>query len=170
LAEIKNKLELLIMIITCFIVIVICFNDQKFTFLFNLKSIKFELSFKNKQKSEFYKFQKISKSKQLIFQYEVEKMDLATGRWVPCGRADGNQTKLDVKGLQGGHQYQFRVRAVNKEGESDPLTTTDPTLAKNPFDSPDKMETPNVVDWDKDHVDLEWKEPANVSFMGFGNS
>lgn len=40
------------------------------------------------------------------------------------------------------------------------MTTKDPTLAKNPFDAPGKMDTPEVVDWDKDHVDLTWKEPA----------
>uniref|UniRef100_A0A1I7S352 non-specific serine/threonine protein kinase n=1 Tax=Bursaphelenchus xylophilus TaxID=6326 RepID=A0A1I7S352_BURXY len=96
-----------------------------------------------------------------IDSYEVEKMDLATGRWVPCGRVDGNQTSIKVGSLQAGHQYQFRVRAVNKEGESDPLTTKDPTLAKNPYDAPGKMDKPDVVDWDKDHVDLEWKPPAS---------
>lgn len=55
--------------------------------------------------------------------------------------------------------FQFRVRAVNKEGESDPLVTEDGTLAKNPFDVPGKVEKPDVVDWDKDHVDLQWKKP-----------
>lgn len=35
--------------------------------------------------------------------YEIEKMDLATGRWVPCGRADS--TKTTVNNLQPGHQY-----------------------------------------------------------------
>lgn len=93
--------------------------------------------------------------------YEVEKMDLATGRWVPCGRSDGDKTTFDVKNLQAGHAYQFRVRAVNREGEGDNLVTTDPTIAKNPFDAPGKMDTPSVVDWDKDHVDLEWKPPAS---------
>lgn len=46
--------------------------------------------------------------------YEVEKLDLNTGKWVPCGRA--NEPNFVVKNLQPGHQYQFRVRAVNKEG------------------------------------------------------
>ncbi|CAK5074870.1 unnamed protein product [Meloidogyne enterolobii] len=94
-----------------------------------------------------------------IDHYEVEKMDLATGRWVPCGRC--TEPGMTVENLQPGHQYQFRVRAVNKEGESDPLVTTDPTLAKNPFDTPGKMEKPEVTDWDADHVDLAWKPPTN---------
>ncbi|KAJ1363943.1 Twitchin [Parelaphostrongylus tenuis] len=94
-----------------------------------------------------------------IDHYEVEKMDLATGRWVPCGQAQG--TKMTVNNLQPGHDYQFRVRAVNKEGESDPLTTDKPTLAKNPYEVPGKMDKPEIKDWDKDHVDLEWTAPTD---------
>jgi predicted phage tail protein len=91
--------------------------------------------------------------------YEVEKMDTATGRWMPCGRSDG--TQFVAKNLTPGHEYHFRVKAVNKEGESDPLQTKDPILAKNPYDVPAKMERPDLVDWDKDHVDLAWKTPAD---------
>uniref|UniRef100_A0A0K0CTJ0 non-specific serine/threonine protein kinase n=1 Tax=Angiostrongylus cantonensis TaxID=6313 RepID=A0A0K0CTJ0_ANGCA len=94
-----------------------------------------------------------------IDHYEVEKLDMATGRWVPCGQAQ--ETKMTVNNLQPGHQYQFRVRAVNKEGESDPLTTDGPTLAKNPYEVPGKMAKPEITDWDKDHVDLEWKAPTD---------
>ncbi|VDK66660.1 unnamed protein product [Gongylonema pulchrum] len=32
-------------------------------------------------------------------------------------------------------------------------------MAKNPYDVPKKTDKPEVVDWDKDHVDLEWKAP-----------
>uniref|UniRef100_A0A0N5C6U2 non-specific serine/threonine protein kinase n=1 Tax=Strongyloides papillosus TaxID=174720 RepID=A0A0N5C6U2_STREA len=92
-----------------------------------------------------------------IDHYEIEKMDLATGRWVPCGKAEG--TKAEVQNLQPGHSYQFRVRAVNKEGESDPLTTDAAILAKNPYEVPDKIKKPEIVDWDKDHVDLKWEAP-----------
>jgi len=94
-----------------------------------------------------------------IDHYEVEKMDLATGRWVPCGRATAPHAT--IANLQPGHEYKFRVKAVNKEGESDPLVALDSVVAKNPFDVPSKMEKPSLVDWDKDHVDLEWKPPAS---------
>ena len=53
------------------------------------------------------------------------------------------------------------MRAVNKEGASDPLTTTDPTLAKNPFDAPDKMQPPAIEDTDFDHIDLSWQSPSD---------
>lgn len=32
-----------------------------------------------------------------------------------------------------GHEYKFRVKAVNAEGESDPLDASEPIIAKNPF-------------------------------------
>lgn len=63
--------------------------------------------------------------------YVVEKLDTATGRWVPVGRT--TEPEMDVKGLQEGSEYKFRVKAINDEGESEPLETERATLAKNPF-------------------------------------
>lgn len=63
--------------------------------------------------------------------YQVEKLDKSTGRWVPVGRT--NDTEIDVKGLQEGHDYEFRVKALNEEGESEPLVTDGSITAKNPF-------------------------------------
>ena len=61
--------------------------------------------------------------------YVVEKLD--KGRWVPVGRT--KDTEMDVPGLQEGKEYSFRVRAVNDEGESEPLETDSSIIAKNPF-------------------------------------
>ncbi len=63
--------------------------------------------------------------------YEVDKMDTATGRWVSAGKATG--TKMKVDGLKKGQTYMFRVKAINKEGQSEPLQTEKGTLAKNPY-------------------------------------
>lgn len=63
--------------------------------------------------------------------YEVEKMDEDTGVWVPAGKSP--TPKCDLTNLQPGKKYKFRVRAVNKEGDSEELETEDSTLAKNPF-------------------------------------
>lgn len=38
-----------------------------------------------------------------------------------------------MTGLEPGHQYKFRVTAVNDEGDSEPLETEKAILAKNPF-------------------------------------
>lgn len=65
--------------------------------------------------------------------YVVEKMDVTTGRWVPAGFVDPEKTELDVTGLEPNRKYEFRVKAVNEEGESEPLSTDTPILAKNPY-------------------------------------
>lgn len=94
-----------------------------------------------------------------IDHYEIEKLDPLTGQWVPCGRATG--TEANITGLQEGKPYKFRVRAVNKEGDSEPLETEGTIIAKNPFDEPGKPGRPQPTDWDKDFVDLEWQPPKS---------
>lgn len=98
---------------------------------------------------------------QPIENYVVEKMDEATGRWVPAGETDGPTTSLNVEGLIPGKKYKFRVKAVNKQGKSEPLQTAQATEAKNPFDEPDKPGTPEIIDYDKDFVELKWDRPEN---------
>lgn len=41
--------------------------------------------------------------------------------------------RFTAENLQKGHNYQFRVKAVNAEGASEPLQTEKDILAKNPF-------------------------------------
>ena len=55
------------------------------------------------------------------------------GKWVPCGRVHGDQTEMDVTGLEPGKKYEFRVKARNDEGDSDPLEGDDAIVAKDPF-------------------------------------
>lgn len=40
---------------------------------------------------------------------------------------------LKVEGLTPGHEYKFRVKAINKEGESEPLDTYGAIVAKDPY-------------------------------------
>uniref|UniRef100_A0AAG5CTD6 Twitchin n=1 Tax=Anopheles atroparvus TaxID=41427 RepID=A0AAG5CTD6_ANOAO len=92
-----------------------------------------------------------------ILHYVVEKLDTDQLRWVPVGETIS--TKIRPDNLIEGHSYQFRVRAVNKQGESTPLVTSQPITAKDPYNKPDKPGKPVVVDWGDDHVDLEWTIP-----------
>lgn len=114
-----------------------------------------------------------------IENYLVEKLDTETGRWVPAGRT--KEPKIDLNNLEPGHEYKFRVSAVNAEGVSEPLEAEQTIVAKNPFgelnffkdfflgsyntylsvDEPGAPGTPEVTDWDKDHVDLRWTPPVN---------
>ncbi|CAF4536552.1 unnamed protein product [Rotaria sp. Silwood1] len=96
-----------------------------------------------------------------IERYVLEKQDVGRGGWTPAGEVSGDATSINVTKLTPGKEYLFRVRAVNKEGESDPLETSAAILAKNPFDEPSAPSKPEIPDWDKDHVDLEWQAPMS---------
>lgn len=63
--------------------------------------------------------------------YLIEKFDPETGVWLPIGRSSVPEFK--VEGLTPGHEYKFRVKAVNKEGESEPLETLGSIIARDPF-------------------------------------
>lgn len=65
--------------------------------------------------------------------YQVEKLDPNTGLWVPAGRSNGPEPAAELNNLTPGTEYQFRVRAVNAEGESEPLKAEEPVLAKDPY-------------------------------------
>lgn len=91
--------------------------------------------------------------------YVIEKMDAATGKWVPAGHVDPNKLEHNVTGLEPNHKYQFRVKAVNEEGNSDPLETDDTILAKNPFDVPAAPGLPEITDWDEHSAKLKWAPP-----------
>lgn len=65
--------------------------------------------------------------------YVLEKMDLDSGRWVPAGETGPENNTFKVEGLTPNKKYKFRVKAVNKEGESEPLETEEAILAKNPY-------------------------------------
>lgn len=93
--------------------------------------------------------------------YLVEKMDVDSGRWIPVGEVGSDRNSFKCEGLTKGKKYKFRVKAVNKEGESDPLETVAPILAKNPYDEPGKPGKPEVYDWDNTKVDLKWEPPLS---------
>lgn len=92
-----------------------------------------------------------------ITHYNVEKLDTDNMRWVPVGEAVGTSMRVDH--LSEGHDYNFRVRAVNRQGDSLPLATFEPITAKDPYTKADRPGAPKATDWDKDHVDLEWIPP-----------
>lgn len=99
--------------------------------------------------------------------YNLEKMDTKSGLWVPCGKIaaptdgdDETEIKVPVKGLEEGQRYQFRVKAVNDEGASEPLTTEGSILAKDPFGVSTPPGLPTVVDFDGPMVELEFTPPS----------
>lgn len=93
--------------------------------------------------------------------YVLEKMDMDTGRWIPAGECGPNDDNFTFKGLTPNKKYKFRVKAVNKEGESEPLETTDAILAKNPYDEPKRPKKPEIDDYDNTSATLKWEKPES---------
>lgn len=94
-----------------------------------------------------------------VLHYVVEKMDTSRGTWQAVDEFTDCHAK--VTKLQPGKEYKFRIKAVNLQGESKPLTSDRDIVAKNPFDEPDAPEKPQVTDWDRDRIDIQWKPPKN---------
>lgn len=110
--------------------------------------------------------------------YVIEKFEPETGIWLPVTKTSGAVPEVNVKGLVPGNEYKFRVKAVNKEGESEPLETLGTITAKDPFSktsvvfvkkylifsvlaTPGKPGAPEPEDWTANHVELKWTEPPN---------
>lgn len=91
--------------------------------------------------------------------YVLEKMDEETGRWIPAGECGPNDDSFTFKGLTPKKKYKFRVKAVNKEGESEPLETLEGIVARNPYDEPSRPGKPEIFDYDNMSVSLKWKKP-----------
>lgn len=68
-----------------------------------------------------------------ILGFIIEKMDTETGRWVSAGECGPEATEFEVKGLQKGKRYKLRVKAYNKEGESEPSEMSESFVAQNPY-------------------------------------
>ena len=70
--------------------------------------------------------------------YIIEKRENKKGKWTPVEKVGKNVKELDVKRLQEGTEYYFRVRAENKKGVSEPLETEKSVVPKSPYG---KMDT-----------------------------
>lgn len=69
-----------------------------------------------------------------IIGYVVERRDTSKGpdAWIPVSQSC-KDTTITVPSLMEGHEYDFRVMAINENGTSEPLRSSAPTLAQLPF-------------------------------------
>lgn len=64
-----------------------------------------------------------------IEKYLIEKRT-RYGRWEPAIEVPGGETKATVPDLKEKEEYEFRVIAVNKGGQSEPSDPSDAVIAK----------------------------------------
>ena len=65
----------------------------------------------------------------LVEKYVIEKR-IGPGEWEYAGEVPANKNETTVGGLTEGKPYQFRVKAVNKAGESSPSNPSRTIITK----------------------------------------
>ena len=65
--------------------------------------------------------------------YVIEKRDARRTQWTKAGSVDKDTTSFTATKLLEDNEYVFRVTAVNAEGESAPLESTDVAKPKQPI-------------------------------------
>ncbi|XP_067930808.1 twitchin-like [Watersipora subatra] len=95
-----------------------------------------------------------------ITNYIIEKRISGTPKWSKVTSFIRNP-HCSVKNLDIGKEYDFRVCAENEFGVSEPLLTSDPILARHPFNKPGKPGAPKSTDTSLSSISLKWDPPRN---------
>ncbi|KAK3083483.1 hypothetical protein FSP39_023775 [Pinctada imbricata] len=95
-----------------------------------------------------------------ITKYLVEAKPTSRSSWTKVGSVGPDSTKLTAKDLKEGLEYNFRVTAVNEEGESKPLESVDTAKPKKKIDAPSSPRQFSVSKEGPDFVTLAWKPPS----------
>uniref|UniRef100_A0AAY4ACB7 Myomesin 1a (skelemin) n=1 Tax=Denticeps clupeoides TaxID=299321 RepID=A0AAY4ACB7_9TELE len=69
-----------------------------------------------------------------ILGYFIDRCEVGTKNWVQCNDTPVTFARFPVTGLVEGRSYYFRVRAINRAGESRPSRVSDPVAAVDPSD------------------------------------
>lgn len=92
--------------------------------------------------------------------YIVEMTEYGSDSWRPvpgfCPKPS-----FTVRGLTEGKKYNFRVRAENIYGVSNPLEGK-PVVAKSPFDPPDAPNQPEITAYSANNCSLQWNPPLHT--------
>lgn len=79
-----------------------------------------------------------------IIGYDVERRDKATGRWIKLNRKPEKPTEYYDDTVAEGHQYEYRVSAVNAAGAGKPSEASNVIIAK-PMKEPPKLHLDGLV-------------------------
>lgn len=65
-----------------------------------------------------------------IVGYDIERRDIATGRWIKLNKDPVGRQEFTDDRVQEGHAYEYRVSAVNAAGPGKPSDTSNAFVAK----------------------------------------
>ncbi|KHJ96255.1 immunoglobulin I-set domain protein [Oesophagostomum dentatum] len=95
-----------------------------------------------------------------ITNYVIEKRDTSKEEWTVVA-SSVRDLSFVVQGLFENHEYEFRVSAVNENGQGAPLVGENPVETRLPFDPPSPPLDPEVTEIGGDFLSLTWRRPAS---------
>ncbi|CAL9697301.1 unnamed protein product [Knipowitschia caucasica] len=95
-----------------------------------------------------------------VTNYVVERRPAGKKSWDRVGQVDSSTTIFTDDDVSEGEAYQYRIRAVNEEGESEPLETED-VRAGEPIEPPGVVSQPQVSNVTKDTMTVSWTPPSD---------
>ncbi|XP_051779360.1 immunoglobulin superfamily member 22-like isoform X2 [Erpetoichthys calabaricus] len=104
-----------------------------------------------------------------ITNFIIERRLVGKKSWIKVGEVDHTTTCFTNNKVEEGRAYQFRIRAVNAEGVSDPLETEE-VFAGEPIEPPGMASQPQVADVSKEAVTVTWSPPSQdggAAVMGY---
>ncbi|XP_027029085.2 immunoglobulin superfamily member 22 [Tachysurus fulvidraco] len=96
---------------------------------------------------------------QKVTSYVIERRMAGKKAWIKVGEVDGDTTTFCNDKVEEGKSYEYRIRALNPQGLSDPLET-EQVYAGEPIEPPGIAPQPQITDVTKDAVMVTWVTPV----------
>uniref|UniRef100_A0A8D2JBA5 Titin n=1 Tax=Varanus komodoensis TaxID=61221 RepID=A0A8D2JBA5_VARKO len=94
-----------------------------------------------------------------ITNYIIERRDRAGLRWVKCNKRVVTDLRYKVSGLTEGHEYEYRIKAENAAGVSEPSPSSQFYKACDTVFKPGPPGNPRVLDTSKSSITIAWNKP-----------
>uniref|UniRef100_A0A670Y8E7 Titin n=1 Tax=Pseudonaja textilis TaxID=8673 RepID=A0A670Y8E7_PSETE len=94
-----------------------------------------------------------------ITNYIVERRDRTGLRWVKCNKRVVTDLRYKVSGLTEGHEYEYRIKAENAAGVSEPSPSSPFYKACDTLFKPGPPGNPRVLDTSKSSITIAWNKP-----------
>uniref|UniRef100_A0A3Q1GCP6 Immunoglobulin superfamily member 22 n=1 Tax=Acanthochromis polyacanthus TaxID=80966 RepID=A0A3Q1GCP6_9TELE len=95
-----------------------------------------------------------------VTSFVIERRPAGKKSWTRVGEVDGSTTVFSDDKVEEGQAYQFRIRAVNAEGLSEPLET-EAVRAGEPIEPPGAASQPQVSSITQSSMTVSWTPPAD---------